>query len=155
MVLQIEILNDNALGFLKNLEELKWIILKENDSETVNPKPSKSYIQDSENIHVLEEPKTAVYGKSRVKSIEEVDELDFTPPLHNTDLSKLIGTLKLNMTIDEIDASLKEVDESNIIPARQKTDLSKLIGAFKHKMTNDEIDSLTKSWRNEWERDFS
>ena len=47
------------------------------------------------------------------------------------------------------------VDEFGFIPPRQKIDLRALRGAFKHKMTIEEIDSLTKSWRDEWDRDFS
>ena len=38
MVLQIEILNDNALSFLKNLEQLKWISMK-NNAVSATPKP--------------------------------------------------------------------------------------------------------------------
>ena len=51
--------------------------------------------------------------------------------------------------------SIDAVDELAILPPRKPTDLTKLIGAFKSKMTVEEIDSLTQSWRNEWQRDFS
>ncbi len=58
-------------------------------------------------------------------------------------------------TADLLKRLNQEHEEMGILPPRKKIDLTKLIGAFDNKMTIEEIDSLTKSWRNEWERDFS
>lgn len=58
-------------------------------------------------------------------------------------------------TTDLVKRLNQEHEEMGILPPRKKIDLTKLIGAFDNKMTIEEIDSLTKSWRNEWERDFS
>jgi RNase H-fold protein (predicted Holliday junction resolvase) len=48
-----------------------------------------------------------------------------------------------------------EEDTSDFWSPRKKTDITKLRGALKLNMTIEQIDSLTKNWRNEWERDFS
>jgi uncharacterized protein YeeX (DUF496 family) len=83
------------------------------------------------------------------KMREEYDdhEPDFLSPRKRTDITKLRGALKLDTTTDGV--------EGIITPARKKIDLSQLIGAFNHKMSIEDIDTLTKSWRDEWERDFS
>lgn len=58
-------------------------------------------------------------------------------------------------TADLLKRLNEEHEEMGILPPRKKIDLTKLRGALKLNMTIDEIDSLTKSWREEWERDFS
>ena len=63
--------------------------------------------------------------------------------------------LNLIKLLEKETNSIDAVDELAILPPRKPTDLTKLIGAFKSKMTVEEIDSLTQSWRNEWQRDFS
>lgn len=58
-------------------------------------------------------------------------------------------------SIDDLVKRLnQEHEDMGILPPRKKIDLTKLFGTFNNKMTVDEIDSLTKSWRNEWDRDF-
>ncbi len=111
-----------------------------------------------------------------VLQISDITKTDNSP----NDMSKYIGIFKNKLTNEDIDNQLAEeteapsyiksnpndaiktdiqetasVDESGFVPPRQKIDLRTLIGAYKNKMTIEEIDSLTKSWRDEWGRDFS
>lgn len=54
MVLKIEILNNNALSFLKNLEQLQWISVKD-DAAPKTPKPrfaGRLSKKTAENLHL-------------------------------------------------------------------------------------------------------
>jgi hypothetical protein len=82
-----------------------------------------------------------------VKNKEHIEDID-NPVLTMSDLKSASKAVLTNLRPE-----LEEVEA--IIPARKKIDLTQLFGAFKNKMTIEEIDTLTKSWRNEWERDFS
>jgi hypothetical protein len=82
-----------------------------------------------------------------IKDKERIEEID-NPVLTMSDLKSASKAVSTNLRPE-----LEEVQD--IIPARKKIDLTQLFGAFKNKMTIEEIDTLTKSWRNEWERDFS
>ena len=82
-----------------------------------------------------------------IKNKERIEELD----------NSVLTMSDLKLTSKEVSTNLRpELEEVEaIIPARKKIDLTQLIGAFKNKMSIEEIDTLTKSWRNEWERDLS
>ena len=82
-----------------------------------------------------------------IKDKERMEEID-NSVLTMSDLklaSKAIST-NLHPELEEVEA---------IIPARKKIDITTLRGKLKLNMTIDEVDALTKSWRDEWERDFS
>lgn len=84
---------------------------------------------------------------NRVKNEEHIGKIN-NSVLTMSDLklaSKAVST-NLRPELEEVEA---------IIAARKKIDLTQLIGAFKNKMSIEDIDTLTKSWRNEWERDLS
>jgi hypothetical protein len=73
---------------------------------------------------------------------------------------KLGGRMSKEMAADlhlQLEKMREEWDdhEPDFLPPRKKIDLSTLRGKLKLDMTIDEIDALTKSWRDEWERDFS
>ena len=82
-----------------------------------------------------------------IKNEEHIEEID-NSVLTMSDLKLPIKAVSTNLRPE-----LEEVEA--IIPARKKVDLTQLIGAFKNKMSIEDIDILTKSWRNEWERDLS
>ena len=67
----------------------------------------------------------------------------------------LVEGIDVENTDDLVKRLNQEHEEMGILPPRKKIDLTKLRGALKLDMTIDEIDSLTKSWRDEWNRDFS
>ena len=81
------------------------------------------------------------------KNKERIEEIDNT----------FLAMSDLKLASKEVSTNLRpELEEVEaIIPARKKVDLTQLIGAFKNKMSIEDIDTLTKSWRNEWERDLS
>lgn len=87
--------------------------------------------------------------KSARPELGEVE--DIMPPRKKVDLTQLFGAF------NDKSAGLDEQDEddSDFWQPRKRTDITKLRGALKLNMTIDEIDALTKSWRDEWERDFS
>jgi hypothetical protein len=81
--------------------------------------------------------------------LEEVEGI--IPQRKKVDLTQLIGAFNDKSTdLNELDD-----DDSDFWQPRKRTDITKLRGALKLDMTIDEIDSLTKSWRDEWERDVS
>lgn len=81
--------------------------------------------------------------------LEEVE--DIIPARKKVDLTQLIGAFNDKSTdLNELDD-----DDSDFWQPRKRTDITKLRGALKLDMTIDEIDSLTKNWRDEWERDVS
>ncbi len=82
------------------------------------------------------------------------DESDFVHPRKKIDLRTLRGKLS-NESAEKMYHDIEEAYESDFLYPFQTTDITKLRGALKLDMTNDEIDSLTKSWRNEWNRDIS
>lgn len=82
-----------------------------------------------------------------IKNKERIEELD-NSVLTMSDLKRASKEVSTNLRPE-----LEEVEA--IIPAHKKIDLTQLIGAFKNKMSIEDIDTLTKSWRNEWERDLS
>ena len=84
-----------------------------------------------------------VNGVKNRERVEEIDNLISTMP----DLKHTSKDVSRNVYPE-----LEEVE--GIIPARKKIDLTTLRGKLKLNMTIDEVDSLTKSWRDEWERDF-
>lgn len=81
--------------------------------------------------------------------LEEVE--DIILARKKVDLTQLFGAFNDKSTdLNELDD-----DDSDFWQPRKRTDITKLRGALKLDMTIDEIDSLTKSWRDEWERDVS
>ena len=84
-----------------------------------------------------------VNGVKNRERVEEIDNLISTMP----DLKHTSKDVSRNVYPE-----LEEVE--GIISARKKIDLTTLRGKLKLNMTIDEVDSLTKSWRDEWERDF-
>jgi hypothetical protein len=86
------------------------------------------------------------------RSLPELEEVEgIIPARKKIDLTQLFGAF------NDKSAGLNEQDEddSDFWQPRKRTDITKLRGALKLNMTIDEVDSLTKSWRDEWERDFS
>lgn len=81
--------------------------------------------------------------------LEEVE--DIITARKKIDLTKLMGAFNDKST----DLNDLDEDDSDFWQPRKRTDITKLRGALKLNMTIEEIDLLTKSWRDEWERDFS
>ena len=87
------------------------------------------------------------------KRINDVKNEGLIEKIDNSVLTKSDLKLPSKAVSTNLRPKLEEVEA--IIPARKKIDLTTLRGKLKLNMTIDEVDSLTKSWRDEWERDFS
>ena len=118
------------------------------------------YGETSEDLSVAEEVTQSSYLSSeQIEQPEEQvqskrDESGFIYPRKQIDLRTLRGKLS-NESAEKMYHDIEEAYESDFLYPFQTTDITKLRGALKLDMTNDEIDFLTKSWRNEWNRDIS
>jgi hypothetical protein len=115
-------------------------------------------IKDKERIEEIENPVLTMSDlKSASKAVStnlrpELEEVEaIIPARKKIDLTQLFGAFNNKST----DLNELEDDDSDFWQPRKRTDITKLRGALKLNMTIDEIDLLTKSWRDEWERDFS
>lgn len=130
------------------------ILISRLTTKSVSDEETKPYISDSEDTQLLEEPAVLAYQIPSVTPNEVVDESEFIQPRQKIDISKFRGCISKE-TGQKMIEDIENANELSFIPPRENIKLSTLMGAYKNKMTNDEIDSLTKSWRNEWNRDFS
>lgn len=123
----------------------------------------KPYIDASDELHLAEETVLPYGSSKKIEQTEEQseqlakskpDESGFIQPRKKIDLRTLRGKIS-NESAEKMYHDIEEAYESDFWYPFQSTDITKLRGALKLDMTNDEIDSLTKSWRNEWNRDIS
>ncbi len=121
-------------------------------SKRINGIKNEEHIEEIDNsvltMSDLKLPIKAVSTNLRPE-LEEVEAI--IPARKKVDLTQLIGAFNNKST----DLNEQDEDDSDFWQPRKRTDITKLRGALKLNMTIDEVDSLTKSWRDEWERDFS